>query len=694
LQIITTYHPAFILLCAIIGALVSWFLYYRDKNLSDFSRNLILFLSFLRFAGFTLLAFFLLEPMLKFVRQEVEKPVIVIGIDNSESMVMTKDSTQTQTLLTEGIAQLREQLGDRFDVRTYTFGDRVREENNLNFSDKETDISALIDEVYNRYSNRNLGAVVLATDGIYNRGFNPLHQSQKIKAPVFTIALGDTTRQKDLLIKEVLHNQLAYLGNDFPVEILMEANGFSGRTSRLSISHKGNEVASSQVQFGQEADQQILKFTLSANATGIQRYTVALQPLDGEFTLLNNTRDIYIEVLDSKQKVLLLANSPHPDIRAIEESINENDNYTIDIRLAGESIQNLAGYNLVILHGLPSQTHGIADVVSNLREKTLPTWIVITGQTDINLLNQMKAGITISGLRSGANDAGSSFNPAFSLFNMEPDQGNHFGKLPPLSAPFGTFKVTAQGQSLMNQRIGTVTTDFPLFVFCEQDGWKTGILAGEGIWRWRLMSYAEKASHSTFNTLIQKTVQYLAAKENKSYFRVFGSSTFKENEEIIFRAERYNKSYELITEPEVQMTITDSEGNQFDFNFSRSAQAYRLSAGTLPAGNYSYTATSMSDEGALVLKGEFSVAAINIETASSAANHQLLYQLSQETGGQMVYPENLNGLAQMIDSNKEIAGIIYTKKELADLINLRWIFFVILALFAIEWYIRKRNGAY
>lgn len=694
MQIITTYHPALIFVCAIIGAAVAWFLYRKDKNLSDFSRNLILFLSFLRFAGFTLLAFFLLEPMLKFVRQEVEKPVIVIGIDNSESMVMTKDSTQTKTLLNEGITQLREQLGDRFDVRTYSFGDRIQEESSPNFSDKETDISALIDEVYNRYSNRNLGAVVLATDGIYNRGFNPLYQSQKIKAPVFTIALGDTTQQKDLLIKEVLHNQLAYLGNDFPVEVMVNANGFSGKTSLLTISHKGNEVARNELQFGRESDQQILKFTLSAETTGIQRYTVSIQPLDGEFTLLNNTRDIYIEVLDSKQKVLLLANAPHPDIRAVEESINENDNYTIDIRLAGETIQNLAAYNLVILHGLPSQNHGITDVVSNLREKSLPTWIVITGQTDINLLNQMKAGITISGLRSGNTDAASTFNPAFSLFNIDSDQGNHFGKLPPLSAPFGTFKVTAQGQSLMNQRIGTVTTDFPLFVFCEQEGWKTGILAGEGIWRWRLMSYAEKASHSNFNALIQKTVQYLAAKENKSYFRVFGSGSFKENEEIIFRAERYNKSYELITEPEVQMIITDNEGNQFDFTFSRNAQAYRLSAGTLPAGNYSYTATSMSEDGTLVLKGEFSVAAINIETASSAANHQLLYQLSEETGGRLIYPENFDGLAQLINSNQEIAGIIYTKKELADLINLRWIFFVILALFAIEWYIRKRNGAY
>jgi hypothetical protein len=694
LQIITTYHPALILVCILIGAGVSAFLYYRDKNLSDFSRNLVLFLSALRFLGFTLLAFFLLEPMLKFVRQELEKPVIVIGLDNSESLIMTKDSVATKTLMKDGIAQLQEKLGDRFEVRTYRFGDKIQEEGSADFKDKETDISALIEEVYNRYSNRNLGAVVLATDGIYNRGFNPIHQAQKIKAPVFTIALGDTTKQKDLLIKEVLNNQLAYLGNDFPVEIMVQSYGYPNRTTPLTITHKGNEVARAQVQFTQNSDQQVLRFNMQANTTGIQRYTIRLEALDGEFTLLNNTQDIFIEVLDSKQKILLLANAPHPDIRAIREAIDANDNYSIEIKMANEVPQNLEQYNLIVLHGLPSEQNPLTGILPTIRTKALPTWIVITGQTNVNLLNQMNAGINISGLRSNSNDVSSAFNQNFSLFNLEAEEGNHFGKLPPMRSPFGQYKVTAQGQVLMHQRIGTVKTEFPLFVFCDNDNWKTAILTGEGLWRWRLLSYSEKNSHNLFNTLIQKTVQYLAAKENKSFFKIFNANNFRENEEIIFKAERYNKSYELITEPEVQMSITDSEGKSYDFNFSRSGLAYRLSAGTLPAGNYTYKATSVSEGGALVLTGEFSVSAINIESAIIAANHQLLYQLAEQTGGAMVSPAQIDELAQMIDNNKEIAGIIYTKKELADLINLRWLFFVILALFAIEWFIRKRNGAY
>ena len=39
------------------------------------------------------------------------------------------------------------------------------------------------------------------------------------QAPLYAIALGDTTPRKDLLISNLTHNDLAFLGNTFPVEI-------------------------------------------------------------------------------------------------------------------------------------------------------------------------------------------------------------------------------------------------------------------------------------------------------------------------------------------------------------------------------------------------------------------------------------------------------------------------------------------
>ena len=45
----------------------------------------------------------------------------------------------------------------------------------------------------------NLQAVVLITDGNSTTGMNPLYEAQELAVPVFTVGVGDTTDQKDLL---------------------------------------------------------------------------------------------------------------------------------------------------------------------------------------------------------------------------------------------------------------------------------------------------------------------------------------------------------------------------------------------------------------------------------------------------------------------------------------------------------------
>ncbi len=694
MQIITTYPPWFLVFCLLFGAGVSALLYFKSTPLSDFSRSLIIFLSVLRFIAASLLAFFLLEPMLKLIRQEIEKPVIVIGIDNSESMMMSADSTSVQQLVHEQLVGLENALNNAYELRTYSFGERVNETPEFNFAEKETDISAFLNEIENRYSNRNLGAVIIASDGLYNRGLNPVHQTTQLRAPVYSIAIGDTTPQKDIVISAVIHNELAYLGNDFPIEVMIDARGFSGAGTAVSIQHRGREVAREMLRFDGDPVQVPVRFLLEAGKTGIQQYTITAHPLEGEFTTNNNVHEMYIEVLDSQQKILMLANAPHPDIRAIRLAVEANENYAFEFRLADETIPPLEEYHLVIFHGLPSNRHSIANILNVVKSQNIPAWFILTRQSDLNTFNSMETGVNVIDARGSSNASGSAFNSTFSLFNMDAEEGNYFGSLPPLNVPFGEYQTTAQGQTLMYQRIGSVRTEFPLWAFFDQNDWKTAVLSGEGLWRWRTMSYADRGTHDTFNSLIHKTVQYLASRENKQFLRVSGAKSFRENEDIIFRAETYNKSYELTTDPEVQMVISDDEERSFEFNFSRSGNAYRLNAGHLPAGNYTYRVIANATDEQHIATGAFSVVAVNIESVVITANHQMLYQIASSTGGEMLYAEDVSTLAEKIRNSRDIASVVYERKELADLINLRWIFFVLLALFVVEWFIRKRQGAY
>jgi hypothetical protein len=93
-------------------------------------------------------------------------------------------------------------------------------------------------------------------------------------------------------------------------------------------------------------------------------------------------------------------------------------------------------------------------------------------------------------------------------------------------------------------------------------------------------------------------------------------------------------------------------------------------------------------------EGEFSVTALQVEQNETTADHQLLYALSHKTGGELFYPGQLDALAKTLEQREDIKTISYSHYKLEDLINLKWVFFLLLALLSAEWFLRKRSGAY
>jgi hypothetical protein len=78
----------------------------------------------------------------------------------------------------------------------------------------------------------------------------------------------------------------------------------------------------------------------------------------------------------------------------------------------------------------------------------------------------------------------------------------------------------------------------------------------------------------------------------------------------------------------------------------------------------------------------------------TTADHQLLYTLAKKHGGEMIYPGQLNGLLNTLNKREDIKPVSFTHKKLTELVQLKWIFFLLLSLLGIEWFIRKYYGAY
>ncbi len=92
--------------------------------------------------------------------------------------------------------------------------------------------------------------------------------------------------------------------------------------------------------------------------------------------------------------------------------------------------------------------------------------------------------------------------------------------------------------------------------------------------------------------------------------------------------------------------------------------------------------------------GSFTVSPLQVEAIETIADHQLMNLIAEKSGGKMIYPQQLETLKDIIKARKEITSVSYQQKQLKDLINLKWVFFLLFLLLAIEWFLRKRVGTY
>ncbi len=689
-----SYPSWYIILCVLLGVAYAMLLYTRSGTFKE-KNWLYWVLGFVRAGLVSALALLLLSPQIKSILTETKKPIIVVAQDNSESVTANMSKEEQATFQTN-YQQLKEDLAKDYEVKSYSFGSEVRENMDFSYTDKVSNISEVLNTVYDQYSNQNLGAVILATDGIYNEGSNPIYAGTKLSAPIYTVALGDTTPQKDVLIKRIFHNKIAYLGDKFSIQVDIAAQNCAGSNTQLVVKKlNGGATQTFPIKVDKNNYFTTKEVILDADVAGVQRFVFSVNKIDGEVSSVNNNKEIFVDVLDARQKILILADSPHPDLSAIKSSMESNKNYEVEVKYASNTNINIPAYDFIILHQLPSKGVPANTVFSAIKNNNKPVLFIVGSQTDIGKFNSTQNMLSISGASESTNDVQASIANNFSLYKVDPLITNALPKFAPVLAPFGQFAEGANASVLAYQRIGKVDTKYPLIIFGETNGAKSAVIAAENLWKWKLFDFLENKNHDIFEELLGKCIQYLSLKEDKRKFRVsLDKNIFNENEQIIFDAELYNQSYELINEPDASLTVTDDKGKNYNFTFDKVSNAYRLDAGLLGVGNYSYTAKTFSNGEELKYNGQFSVRPIQLELFETTADHSLLKLLSDKYGGDMMTPANLNSITTSIKEKGNVKPVLYESTKTRSVINLRWILFVLLGLLTLEWFFRRYFGSY
>lgn len=696
LEIIFTYPAWYLIICTAISAVAAWFLYKVKVFGEEDKLWLRRVLGALRFLFLFGLSFLLLEPLVKNQVRELEKPVVALVVDNSSSMKMQKDSALLETQIQACIDQLKDGLDEDHDVRVYLAGSDLNEAEEPNFKEEASNLSKALKAIDNQYENQNLGALVLFSDGLYNQGVNPVYQNRKSGAPLYTVAFGDTSLHRDLILEDVRQNRLAYLGNQFPLQVFCRASDLQGKNTKLVVRQNEKVVFEKAITIDANQWTQSIDLLLKAENSGMIRYDISLESVNGEHNLRNNHKTIYMDVIDARNKVLLLAHAPHPDLRAMASAIRANENYEVELMYARNFKEpKWNEINLLILHQLPSLQYPGDNVLETAERLGIPVLFVVGQSSQLGLVNKWSRGMSVRSSVGSANESQAVLNKDFELFRPSEESGLAIKRFPPLFSPFGNYSELPKNQIFLYQKIGNIESNDPLIAFSEAQGQKLGVIYGEGYWRWRLYDFELHQNHTASEEILQKIVQYLAAKKDTRPFRAWSiKKRFEENERLKFQAELYNASYQLVNDPEVSLQIKNKEGEEYTFQFGRDQSAYSLDAGYLKPGDYRYTASVNYGGQQLFSEGLFSVSPLELEAINTRADYLLLRQLAEKNGGQNFMPNSMDELIKNINSNEKIHTVSFMRSSLEDLIRQTWIFWLLLSFISIEWFVRKFKGAY
>jgi hypothetical protein len=684
--------PAFILLCVVIALLYSTILYFKVKHPWSKLTNTLLYIgrSLLVFS----LCFLLLGPIVRQIQNFFEKPVYIVVQDNSTSLKETVDSTVLNTVeqSLHATQKLLEEKG--YEARLVDLNGASVE--SFSYESESSDLQGALKRITNQYEGKNIGGVILLSDGIYNSGLSPIYGSYNF--PVHTIGVGDTTQRPDVAIKNVSYNKIAYQGNKFPLHVDVIVKNLTNQSIDVSLLQRGKVI---EKQTKNSANEQLLSFDFQPLATekGIQKLDIQIDVKTGEHNTRNNRSSVFIEVVEGRKKILVIAPAPHPDIKALREVIEKNPNYELLIHIPRVEEQQASvlqpeQIDLAIFHQAPDMGGRTRELFQRFASSKTSMWLILGQQSDLFQVSRNNMPLRVDALPRDYDDVTPAINPSFSSFTISSEANSIIPEYPPVSVHFGKIQVPATATPLLFQRVGSMTTEKALLSVDIQNARKTAIMLGEGMWRWRLNEFDRTENTLAFDEIFGKLIQYLSTTEDKRKFRSYPiQQEFSDTEPVIFESQVYNDIYEPIYGNKIDLEISNESGRKQQFSYTTGPGNIRYSIGGLSEGVYRYKARTTINQKAEEVRGEFAVVQRQAELQNLTADFDLLKKVSEQTGGKFFLASQMTSLQQELQKT-EASSIIHSEENYQSLINLKWIFWLLLLLVSAEWFLRKYYGSY
>ncbi len=341
--------PLSISLLVLLGVAVVGLSWY---DLRDMARLRRFTLIGLRVAVYLMAVMMLLEPAIELKNVTKVKNHIAVMLDTSRSQTLKVDEEGTTRLARagdwardSGVTELLTKPNEDHTFDVYAFDKELRASTHAEIANPAlkaegdaTRILESMEEAVSRIGRRDLGGLVLVTDGIDSGQLGGrVRQGQQLDettgafltrlgVPVHVLATAQAEGLKDLSIERVLYDDFAFVRNKVSFDVVLRVVGFEPGRVPVNLYREGALLQTREVEVGPDATEYQVSFELVPQQIGKEIYTISTPEFAGEALAENNRKDIVLKVIRDKIRALQVVGRPSWDERFLRQLLKRNPN--------------------------------------------------------------------------------------------------------------------------------------------------------------------------------------------------------------------------------------------------------------------------------------------------------------------------------------------------------------------------------
>lgn len=597
-----------------------------------------------------------------------------------------------------------------------------------------------------------ISSYILLTDGRDNSKLDPVSTAEQLgqmQVPIYPVILGSAYQPKDISVSALDYPQTAFKDDRPLLKARIGTNGYEGKEVRVTLKQNDRELAVKN--FTARGKSKLLEFELEAVKLGRQEYTLQTDILPGETRDDNNEKTFAINIVDDKSHVLLVEETARWEFRFLHNALQRDKRIDLEQvlfeqpylgllpkpffpnqlstktppeneRPNQENKSNPFGDKDLIIVGDVSPDHLKEENwnhIKNFVAEQGGTLVLLAGKKFLPLAHRSKI---LDELLPLENMKMVNWNQA--NFKVPPAERGMRLRLTPEGEKESLlqFDVTPEfNRDIWNQlpghlwflqgdqKPGTTVLAYGVSPFnAPLDESKDGVIihrhygAGQVIWigidstwRWRFR-VGDRYHHRFWGQMARWAARNKAAAGNQ-FVKFSLSKTDIYAGEISTATARWTQTY-LDQFPDVKSTVAiyksiDPEKVITSFELIRQKNQpliHEANIPPLPAGEYELKLITSPEvaKGKEITTPLFVHEIKTIELGNLTSNPQLLTEIAESSGGQLLTPQTMDQLLELLPSLSQET----TNQDEISLWDHWFILVLIMGILTVEWAIRKLNG--